>query len=704
MSVRSDLETIASNMWWSWSPRAQALFEALDPATWHTDHHSPQAALLAVSDDALNAAYGSGDGATQLAAVLEEREAYLNAATSWTKSHAPALANGRVAYFSAEFGMHESLPIYSGGLGVLAGDHIKTTSDLGIPFTGISLKYAEGYFRQRVDENGWQQESFPATDWKKTACERIFAEDGAPLQIAIPLADRKVFAEVYRVAVGRSELYLLDTDVAQNNEVDRAICRRLYGGDSSTRIRQEVVLGIGGVRLLRALKIEPTVYHLNEGHSGFACFELIREQVGLGHTFVDAIHWVRQRALFTTHTPVPAGHDRFDASAVTEALSYYQHRLGTSWHDVIGLGRVNTDDHDETFCMTVLALKTASQVNGVSRLHGEVSRQMWADLYPGTAVDDVPIGHITNGVHVETFMHPAMRDVVEERMGLDWNEALVNPARWAELSKNVTDEDLYVLRRRLKGSLFAFLRKRFQDHSQSGPRSCAERCLQSLDGWSDEALTVGFARRFATYKRGDLIFGDFERAVRIFQDQNRPFQLVVAGKAHPRDSPGKEVIQRVVHAVNNGDLNGRVLFVEDYDLATGRALVSGVDVWLNNPRRPREASGTSGQKVPLHGGVNLSILDGWWAEGYDKTNGYSIGDHEEPSDQAVQDSRDLEALYVAIENQLLPEYYADEPGRGAAWTARVRRSFETLPAEYGTRRMLRDYANHYYEPITANQR
>jgi starch phosphorylase len=443
---------------------------------------------------------------------------------------------------------------------------------------------------------------------------------------------------------------------------------------------------------------------LNEGHSAFSCLELIREQVGRGFSFADAIHWVRQRALFTTHTPVPAGHDRFEPSAVTEALSYYAHRMGTPWNEILALGRVHPEDPHETFCMTVLALKTASQVNGVSKLHGAVSREMWASLHPGTAVDDVPIGHITNGVHVETFMHPAMRDVVEERIGLDWARSLVSPAEWAERSRSVTDEDLFVVRRRLKQSLFGFLRKRFDTHAQIGPRSCAQRCAHSLEGWSEDGLTLGFARRFATYKRGDLIFHDVERALRLFQDSDRPLQLVIAGKAHPRDSPGKAVIQRVVNAVNDERFRGRVLFVEDYDLAAGRALVSGVDVWLNNPRRPREASGTSGQKVPLHGGVNLSILDGWWAEGFDGSNGFAIGDREEPADEGVQDARDLEALYSALENELLPEYYEGEAGRGTAWMRRVRRSFETLSAEYGTRRMLRDYAIHYYEPITANQR
>ena len=703
MTKRSEIAEIASNMWWSWSPRAQSLFRDLAPEVWSTSHQSPLAVLQAVDDGALERHFADPDHAEALQTVRDELAAYL-VSERWTDSHCPSLSDGLVAYFSAEFGMHESLPIYSGGLGVLAGDHIKTTSDLGIPFVGISLKYSEGYFRQRVDEHGWQQESFPATDWAHTACESVLGEDGLPLMLSIPLAERRVVARVFRVSVGRSMLYLLDTDVAQNEEVDRAICRRLYGGDQSTRIRQEVILGIGGVRLLRALDLTPTVYHLNEGHSAFACLELIREQVGSGASFADALHWVRQRTLFTTHTPVPAGHDRFEPAAVTEALHYYVHRLGTPWTDVLGLGRVRADDPSETFCMTVLALKTASCVNGVSRLHGVVSREMWKDIYHGTAAENVPIGHITNGVHVETFMHPAMRDVVEERIGLDWAESLVQPTEWASRSDAVTDEDLFVIRRRLKQSLFTFLRSRFEQHAATGPMTCAQRCLRSLAGWSEDALTIGFARRFATYKRGDLIFHDLERAIRLFEDDQRPIQLVIAGKAHPRDNPGKEVIQRVIEAVNDDRFFGRVLFVEDYDLATGRALVSGVDVWLNNPRRPREASGTSGQKVPLHGGVNISILDGWWAEGFDGTNGFAIGDHEEPADESVQDARDLEALYRSLEEDLLPEYYAGEPGRGEAWMRRVRRSFKTLPAEYGTRRMLRDYALHYYEPISANQR
>ncbi|MCB9519559.1 MAG: alpha-glucan family phosphorylase [Myxococcales bacterium] len=703
MSTRDTLGALASNLWWAWSPRAQGVFERLAPDVWAASNHSPSAVLLAVTDAELEQAMADADLSSDIDAVAAELATYLSEPKTWCRANAPSLHRGLVAYFSAEFGIHESLPIYSGGLGVLAGDHIKTASDLGIPFVGVSLKYDEGYFQQRVDANGWQQEYFPATRWEHTPVKPTL-RDGRQLRLMIPLAGRKVGVDVFEVAVGRSTLYLLDTDVESNTDVDRAICRRLYGGDSKTRIRQETVLGIGGVRLLRALGLEPSVYHLNEGHSAFACVELIRERVGRGDSYQDALHWVRQRTLFTTHTPVAAGHDRFDPSLVTAALGDYQYRLGTAWHDIIGLGRVNPDDHGETFCMTVLALKTAAHCNGVSRLHGQVSREMWVNLWPGSRPEEVPISHITNGIHAETFMHPIMRDLVEERMGASWNQALIDPGRWADLSRRITEDDLRDVRVRLKQALFDFLTARLQ-RTAFDEDACASQGLRNLATWRTDALTIGFARRFATYKRGDLIFSDFERAVALLASDDRPIQLLIAGKAHPSDDPGKEIIQRVLQATRDSRLAGRVIFVENYDMAVGRALTSGVDVWLNNPRRPREASGTSGEKVPLHGGVNLSILDGWWVEGFRGDNGYAIGDHEAPRDTAEQDRRDLAALYEVLETQLLPDYYAEPgPGRSPAWLAKVRASFSSLSAQFSTRRMLRDYATHYYDPITANQR
>ncbi len=453
--------------------------------------------------------------------------------------------------------------------------------------------------------------------------------------------------------------------------------------------------------MLRALGIEPTVYHLNEGHSAFACLELVRERVGLGSSFAEAVEWVRARTLFTTHTPVPAGHDRFDPGLVQDVLQYYRYRMGVPFDDAIGLGRVCPGDPGEPFCMTVVALKSAGASNGVSRLHGEVSRRMWHELHPDGSPEEVPIGHVTNGVHVETFLHPAMRRLYDDRLGRNWRDSLVDPERWARLVSRVTDEDLVTVRRELKVSLIEKIGRRLDQLAAAGGEY-AGRAREALNGWSPEVLTLGFARRFATYKRGDLLFRDIRRAARILTDPDRPVQFVIAGKAHPQDVPGKQVIQRVVQAALDPHLRGRVVFVENYDLTVGRTLVSGVDVWLNNPQRPREASGTSGQKVPLHGGVNLSILDGWWDEGFDGTNGFAIGDREVPMHVDEQDGRDLAALYAALEDEVVPTYYADgQRGTAPPWLAVVRRSLETLPAAYSSHRMVRDYAQKFYAPMSA---
>lgn len=699
-TVRTKLEAIASNLWWVWQPRAQALFERLYPEIWHASEHNPHVVLASSSERRMQRAFSDAQARFELDEVFEELQHVVSTDDTWCRKNAPEVADGLVAYFCAEFGMHESVPLYSGGLGVLAGDHIKTASDLGIPFVGISLRYSEGYFRQSIDASGWQQERFPRTRWDRTSAKPVEI-DGAPVIVSVPLDDRTVRAQAYVLQVGRSTLYLLETDIDGNDPQDRVITDRLYGGESETRIRQEIVLGIGGVRLLRALGHVPTVYHLNEGHSAFACLEMVREQVAAGADHHSALQWVRERTLFTTHTPVPAGHDRFDPDRVTSALRQYGGQLGTGWHEVVGLGRVRPDDHGETFCMTVLALKGSGAANGVSELHGRVSRRMWGAMWPDLTVDEVPIGYVTNGVHVETFMQPAVRNIVERLGGKQWGDALLDQSKWDAIVERLTDEQLVALKQDLKRSLAAVLRRRLETRAAAGsPQSIAS--LQALDKWDYDALTIGFARRFATYKRGDLIFRDMERAQRIFGNDERPVQLLVAGKAHPRDVPGKTVIQNVIRNSNDPRIAQRVIFLEDYDLELGRALTSGVDVWLNNPRRPREASGTSGQKVPFHAGINLSILDGWWAEGFDGTNGFAIGDPHEPSNPEEQDARDLEALYGALLDKVIPEYYAEGTrGAGATWVARMRASMKTLTGLYSTRRMLRDYVKQFYRPISA---
>jgi starch phosphorylase len=698
MNIRHKLSRIASNIWWTWTPAARQLFIWINPTVWETSNHNALAVLAAASSDDLRSAFADDARMDALDAVYTEMCTYLGETDDWFRKNAPEMRRGLVAYFCAEFGMHESLPLYSGGLGVLAGDHIKTASDLGIPFIGIGLKYPEGYFQQSIDADGMQQEAFPGTNWSNIPSELV-AEGGVPIIVDMPLADRTVFAQVWRMMVGRSPLYLLDTNIPQNNEEDRTIGGRLYSGGSETRIRQEVVLGIGGVRLLRRLSLEPTVYHLNEGHCAFAAFELMRERMLTGESWDQAKEWVRTRTLFTTHTPVPAGHDRFAPELVQMMLWQPMKALNTDWHTFLGLGRVNPDNMDETFCMTVLAMKCAKQINGVSELHGHVTREMWTGLWPGWRVEDIPVGFVTNGIHAETFMHPHLRQTLDTRHAGQWQDALHDNDAWAALIGEWSDDEIRTMKRALKKDMFLSLSRRLEAMKERlGPDTPA--ALSALGSWRTDTLTIGFARRFATYKRGDMLFHDIERAVALFADADRPVQIIFSGKAHPKDVPGKKVIQTVIEATRNSRLRGRVLFMENYDMSVARSLVSGVDVWMNTPRRPREASGTSGQKVCMHGGINVSILDGWWAEGFDGQNGYAVGDQLVLESNEEQDARDSAFLWDVLENHVIPEYYEDAVGgTGPAWTARMRASMTTLPAQFATRRMLADYVRKFYLPI-----
>jgi starch phosphorylase len=699
MNLRARLQTLAGNLWWTWNPSARALFQRIDPQAWEDTNHSPLKVLRQSSEEKLQAAFATDDALAQLDAVGEAFHHYMGRPDTWVRDHAPDLRRGLVAYFCAEFGMHESLPLYSGGLGVLAGDHIKSASDIGLPFVAIGLKYPEGYFQQTINEAGQQVEAFPGTEWEHVPATLV-SRGGAPVLIDFPIADRTVFAQVWQMAVGRITLYLLDTNVAQNNAEDRGIGGRLYSGGSETRIRQEIVLGVGGVRLLRALGLVPTVYHLNEGHCAFAILELMREHREAGMGFGEALEKVRASCLFTTHTPVPAGHDRFAPDLTQMMLWRLQHQLGIDAFTFLGLGRENPHHAEEPFCMTVLAMKGARCINAVSALHGEVTREMWQGLWPGRPRHEIPVGHVTNGIHVETFMHPALRAMVEDRAGPDWARTLYREDAWAEVSDRFTDDELVQLRRTLKRDLFDTLRQRLLAFQPIfGPD--VPWAVGALANWRTDVLTIGFARRFATYKRGDMLFHDMERAAALIADQDRPVQILFAGKAHPSDAPGKEVIQRVVQASRDPRIRGRVLFLENYDMAVARALVSGVDVWLNTPRRPREASGTSGQKVSMHGGVNASILDGWWAEGYNGHNGFAIGDDQVPHDTFEQDRRDSAFLWDVLEHQVVPAWYASQPaGADQAWLSRARQAFRTLPARFSTRRMLADYVNQFYLPIT----
>lgn len=695
MALRDSLTEIANNLWWTWNPSAHSLFAAINEVTWRRSNHNALAVLQSTTDEQLAAYFASPAANKQLADVRSALHEYLGAGSSWVSEQYPGLERGTIAYFCAEFGLHESVPLYSGGLGVLAGDHLKTASDLGIPLVAIGLRYTEGYFRQSVDDNGQQVEAYPNTDWS-TFPARPVMHGAAPLELEVPAGDRVIRVRAWRVDVGRVPLYLLDTDHPHNNPHDRAIGQRLYGGGTDTRILQEAVLGVGGVRLLNALGYHPTMVHLNEGHCAFACFERMRDLIARGVSREDALQTVRSQTLFTTHTPVPAGHDRFSPDLFLHTLGWMAPSLHTDAHGLLAYGRVNPDNHSETFCMTTLALRFAERANGVSELHGAVSRDMWRELWPDRPVADVPIGFVTNGIHVETFAHAHIRSLLDSRFGAKWQRALIDENEWADVASGITDAELVTMRRTLKTEMFATLCERLSTFGdQLGPDT--EFSIAALRAWRPEVLTIGFARRFATYKRGAMLFGAMERAAELIASSDRPVQFVFAGKAHPRDEPGKAVIRQVIAAARDERLRGRVLFVENYDMAVAKALISGADVWLNTPRRPLEASGTSGQKVAIHGGINASILDGWWAEGFDGTNGFAIGDDYVPKNVEEQDARDAEALYQTLHEGVVREYYDSEHGTDGPWVARVRAAFSRLPATFSTRRMLRDYVDQYYK-------
>jgi starch phosphorylase len=603
-----------------------------------------------------------------------------------------------VAYFSAEFGLHESLPIYSGGLGVLAGDHVKSASDLDIPLVGVGLFYGQGYFRQWLDRTGWQHEEYLPTDVSQLPMEPAIGKNGQPVTIRIETRGASIAAKVWRVKVGRIDLLLLDSNVDGNTPEDRELTSRLYGGDGRVRVRQELLLGVGGFRALKAMGITPGVLHLNEGHSGFAVLEAIRsrmEEEGVG--FDQALPHVSREVVFTTHTPVPAGHDRFNAGLMEEHFGPLREALGLSHDSFMGLGREYPSNSNEEFCMTVLGLRLSRRANAVSALHGEVSRAMWTGLYPDKLEDQVPIGHITNGVHVPSWLAPQMFRLYDRHLGIGWHEHSGESRIWEGI-ETVDDGELWETHLSLKSRLLEFVRRRAKEQAER--RGEAPETLQRLNRvLSPDALTIGFARRFATYKRANLLLADIEKLITMVNDPNRPIQFVFAGKAHPRDEPGKRVLQQIAELMRDPKFADKFVFVEDYDINVGRLFVQGVDVWLNNPRRPLEASGTSGQKVVLNGGLNLSVLDGWWAEAYDGMNGFAIGNGRTHSNMQVHDTRDGEDLYRVLREEVVPLFYQrDQDGLPRGWIKRMKRTIRTLGWRFNANRMVMDYTSKCYVP------
>jgi starch phosphorylase len=696
--IQERMWSLARNLWWSWDQDSAGLFRDLDPERWRQLNHNPAAMLAQIPLVGLERLANERVLHSRINYAYRRQREYQEADRTWGARHAGVLRPRPVAYFSAEFGLHESIPIYSGGLGVLAGDHIKSASDLGIPLVGIGLFYSQGYFRQRLDNNNWQQEEYLQTDVNQLPMEPAIGIKGEPLMVEITTRSGSIKAKVWRMHVGRCNLLLLDSNVDGNTPEDRELTSRLYGGDGRIRIRQELLLGVGGIRALAALGITPGVLHLNEGHSGFAVLEAVQSRMrDEGMSFEQALPRVAREVVFTTHTPLPAGHDRFDSGLMEEHIGPLRESLGISHQTLMSLGQENPCNTDEQFCMTVLALKLSRRANAVSALHGEVSRNMWKGLYPGKPEDAVPIGHITNGVHVPTWLSPQMFRLYDRHLGPGWHERSGEPHLWEKI-ENVDDGELWETHLSLKSQLLEFVR--FRAVEQAAHRGEPAEVLQRLSRvLSPDALTIGFARRFATYKRANLILADIEKLATMANDAKRPVQFVFAGKAHPRDDPGKGVLQQIANLMRDQEFADKFVFVEDYDINVGRHFVQGVDVWLNNPRRPLEASGTSGQKVVLNGGLNLSVLDGWWAEAYDGLNGFAIGTGRTHSDMNVHDARDGEDLYRTLQKEVIPLYYErDRDGLPRGWIKRMKRTIRTLGWRFNADRMVMDYTLNCYVP------
>ena len=715
--LTAGLHRIARNLWWTWNQEAQELFQELSPRSWQNLYHNAVAVLREVSDYELRMRLQDEDFAARVREVITRFDAYLNEKNTWAAQNAPQLASKPVAYFSAEFGFHETLPIAAGGLGILAGDHTKAASDLGVGFHGISLFYREGYFQQAVNHENWQTEYYTLLNPKNLPIEPVLDSKGEPIVLSVDIAMNQVYFQAWKVNVGRVAVYLIDSNRPENEQRFRDLTLRVYGGDSTTRIMQEVLLGVGGVRLLRALGIQPSTFHMNEGHAAFLVLELVREKLAAGKNFKDALATTRSECIFTTHTPVEAGHDRFSPDLMNYTLHKMQSQLRIDFKELMALGRVTPEREDEPFCMTVLALKGSRAANGVSELHGDVSRHMWQGLYPNAKTSkEVPIGHITNGVHVLGWMKGPMRrfwrrklaeSVVSGGSGEStrfwktktsaWENEVSSQEFWNRLEDPafISDEEIWSLRYKLRRELIEFTRRRLQ--FQSGQRMMAGDFIALDQLLNTDALTIGFARRFATYKRAPLIFQQFENIVKLTQDKQRPVQFIFAGKAHPRDDEGKKFIQHIIHLSKYSELKGHLVFIENYDVHIARQMVSGCDVWLNNPRRPLEASGTSGQKTSCHGCLNLSILDGWWREGYDGTNGFAIGEDSHPASIEEQDRIDSANLYRVLTEQVIPTFYnRDAQGIPRQWIKMIRRAMVTLVAKYSTDRMVRDYVTKYY--------
>ncbi len=692
------LQELAYNMWWCWNFDAIELFIRLDRDLWEECGHNPVAMLGRVSQERLEKLAQDDAYIHSLKRVLGRFDAAMQSGRAYPLP--PSQQDFLVAYFSLEFGLHESIPIYSGGLGVLAGDHLKSASDIGLPLVGVSLLYREGYFRQYLNADGWQQETYPDNDFLNMPVIPLFDERHQPLIIDVEMPSRLVHARLWKVQVGRTPLILLDTNIESNSIEDREITAQLYGGDLEMRLKQELVLGVGGITALERLGYFPTVFHMNEGHSAFLGLKRIQDLIGRKKlTFKEALEACSAGNVFTTHTPVPAGIDKFPPALMDKYFWKYREAVGISRDEFLALGRENPANPEEPFSLAVLALKLSDRYNGVSKLHGEVSRRMWKNLWPDLPVEEIPIGHVTNGIHNKTWTSHELASLFERYLGPKWGEYSEDPEVWRYIDQ-IPDSELWRTHERRRERLVAFVRRRMR--AQLLKRGAQEHELLAADETLDpDVLTIGFARRFATYKRATLIFQDVERLIRLVSDADRPVQFIFAGKAHPRDNEGKEFIRKIVHHVRREEFRRRVVFIEDYDMNVARYMLQGVDVWLNNPRRPLEASGTSGMKAAANGALNLSILDGWWVEGYAPDTGWAIGSGEEYTDLAYQDEVESRTIYDILEKDLVPLFYQrGRDGIPRGWMAKMKATFKKLAPVYNTNRMVDEYAKKFYLPAT----
>ena len=689
------LQEMSQNLWYSWNWELVKLFIRLDPEMWEESNQNPVEMLARLPQESLEKAAADDAFIASLARTYEKYHDYLNR-QKWFHYKYGEFDSSTIAYFSLEYGLDTSLPVYSGGLGVLSGDTLKSASDLGIPMVAVGLLYRYGYFRQFLSRDGWQQEKYEENDWYHMPVQLVKKENGDPLRVTVELDGSPVNLQIWKVSVGLIPLYLLDANIPENSSKSREITSVLYGGDKDMRIRQEIVLGVGGVHALRAMNILPDVFHINEGHAWFLSLERIRRLMQESNlSYKEASQHIWSTTIFTTHTPVPAGNERFDPVLVHRYLGKQVADLGITWKEFVNLGRVVPDDESEPFCMTVAALKSAAFANGVSKLHGQVSRDMWHNIWPDLPREEVPIKAITNGVHPSSWISHDLHDLYESYFGPRYWERPGAPECWEKVHK-IPDAELWRVQNRRRERLVFFARKRVKKQlmRQGGSQLEIQKAEQLLD---PQIVTVGFARRFSTYKRGNLIFSDLERLAAMITNPHTPMQMVLAGKAHPLDNPGKEIIRQIIGFASDPMFENRIIFLEDYDINLARYLVQGVDVWLNNPRRPQEASGTSGMKAALNGALNLSILDGWWAEGYNDETGFKIGNGEEYESVEQQDHLDSEMLYNALEREVIPLFYdRNEIGLPADWIAKMKASIQMAGQQFSAQRMLREYTDTFY--------